>query len=347
MRHAVIMAGGVGTRLWPVSRTNAPKQFQKLIGDKTLIEETFDRLSLSVDPKNIWVITTSSYCQITQDELPKIDPKHIIGEPEGRNTAPAVGYATLKILQEDPEALISVSPADHYIGKVDIFNKAFNDAYKFLSDKPEYLVTIGIKPTEPHSGYGYIKMGDKVENKHSDSVFSVEKFVEKPNTETAKRFLESQQYLWNGGYYFFSGSQIIKYFEKFIPGTLKTLQNVVGNNKPELYKEIPKESIDTAIAERIDKLVVIPADLDWSDIGNWSALHDILESRGVVPENHLSIDTVNTMVVAKDRLIATIGMENCIIVDTGDALLVCNKEKVQSVKDLVDLLKDNNQGHLL
>ena len=276
MRHAVIMAGGVGTRLWPVSRQNAPKQFQKLIGDKTLIEEAFNRLSRTVDPKNIWVITTSDYCQITQDELPNINPKHILGEPEGRNTAPAVGYATLKVLEEDQEAVISVSPADHYIGKEDSFVEVVKSAYEFLDDNPQYVVTIGIKPTEPHTGYGYIKTGNTIDK----DITEVEKFVEKPDLETAKKFFESSEYLWNGGYYFFSGKQMAKYFEEFIPHTLELLQDVVKNNHLEIYRQIPKESIDTAVAEKVSKLAVIAADLDWSDIGNWSALHDVLEDRG-------------------------------------------------------------------
>ena len=343
MRHAVIMAGGVGTRLWPVSRQNAPKQFQKLVGNKSLIEETFDRLSQVVDPKNIWVVTTSNYREITQSELPNIDPNHIIGEPEGRNTAAAVGYATLKVLEEDPGATISISPADHYIGKTDAFVEVAGLAYEFFDDNPEYLVTIGIKPTEPHTGYGYIQIGKTIVGQ----VASVERFVEKPDLETAKTFLQDPNYLWNGEYYFFSGEQMVKYFEQFIPETLKLLQEFVRNNDAEIYRQIPKESIDTALAEKAEKLAVIAAELDWNDIGNWSALHDILEGRGDLPENHLSIDTTNTMVVPHDRLIATIGIKNTIIIDTGDALLVCNKEKVQSVKDLVDLLKENKKEHLL
>jgi len=343
------MAGGVGTRLWPISRRSAPKQFQKFTSEATLIQETFSRLERTIDPKNIWVVTTENYTDLTKEQLTDINPGHIIAEPEGRNTAAAVGLATLSILKEDPNAEIGIFAADHFIGLEDNFDAVINRLFEFLESSPEFLATIGIKPTEPNTGYGYILQAEELAAHRNWPIYSVGKFIEKPDLMTAQTFLKDKNYLWNSGNFFYRGSEMKKHFQRLSPKTLKLLEDFLESSDRAHYRAIEKEPFDKAIAEKLDKLAVIPADLGWSDIGSWATLQDILNQTGAFKQsnNHLSVDSINTLVIPKDRLITTVGLENIIIVDTGDALLVCNREKVQGVKNLVDLLTEGQQHHLL
>lgn len=279
MRHAVILAGGVGSRLWPISRSTAPKQFQKFTSDATLIQETYARIIKNVDEKNIWVVTTADYRDITKAQLPKVTDDHIIIEPSARNTAAAVGYATLKVLEADPEAIISCSPADHYVGKPDVFDKVFAKAYEFIEANPEFLAGIGINPTDPNTGYGYIQIGEQLTKDKELPIFKIAKFVEKPDLKTAQEYFESWDYLWNGGYFFFAGKDLIENYQQLSPTILDGLKKYVEDNDPETYKNIPSQPIDTAIAEKIEQFAVIPADLDWSDLGNWSTLYEIIKGK--------------------------------------------------------------------
>lgn len=353
MRHAVIMAGGVGSRLWPKSRQATPKQFQKLIGDKTLIQQTFERIKKVLPAENIWVQTAQSYTNLVAQQLPEINAKHIISEPSARNTAPATLLATLTVIEEDPQAvLFGIVPADHFIGKEDVFVDASSKALTFIEDNPQFIATIGIHPTEPNTGLGYIKKGERLSKAEEPEIFQVASFVEKPDLATAEKFVLSGDYLWNGGYYLFNGEQIKKYYQQLLPETSKKLQKFVTNpSEHSLYEGAESISFDKAISEKINKLAVIPADMKWNDIGNWAAIHDILSEQGqnneVVVGKHIGHANENTLVMSNGKLIATVGLKDVVVIDTDDVLLVCNKNNAQNVKDIVDQLKSTDQTKYL
>ena len=343
MRHAVILAGGVGSRLWPVSRTNAPKQFQKFTSEDTLIQETFKRLQSCVDKENIWIVATENYRELIKKQLPNIKEGNIIIEPAMRNTAAAIGYATLEIMKTDPEAIVACSPSDHYVGKPSIFSQAFAKIFDFVSQNPNFIGTIGINPTEPNTGYGYIQLGDQLVKDKKMPIFQMAKFVEKPDQATAQEYFESWDYLWNGGYYLYNAQELIKIYERVALATIAGIKKYFDSRDEEDYKSIPNEPIDKAISEKIENIAVVPADVDWSDLGNWSTLHDIIKDRGEEDKNHLAVDTENSLVVSSDRLIATVGVKDLVIIDTGDAVLVCHREAAQNVKDVVDALKEKKK----
>lgn len=355
MKHALIMAGGSGTRLWPVSRQTSPKQFQRFAGERTLIQQTFDRIKSVIPAEQVWVVTTKDQAGLVAEQLPEIKPEHIISEPVGRNTAPAIGLGTMRILAEDPEAIVAVLPSDHYVGKPTAFADVASTVLDYISNNQTFIGTIGIKPTDANTGYGYIKLGDELERVGEWPIFQVESFIEKPDAKTAQTFFESWEYLWNGGYFFFAAAQLMTYFEQFIPETKKQLETYLGApDQTELYQAIASEPIDKAIAERLTNLAVVPADLEWSDLGNWAALHEILltdESRQtnqmVSQGQHIDFDSNNCLVVTKDKLVATIGLKDVVVVDTGDAILVCHRDEVHNVKNVVEQLKNTGQTQYL
>jgi mannose-1-phosphate guanylyltransferase/mannose-6-phosphate isomerase len=352
MRHAVIMAGGTGTRLWPLSRKSTPKQFQKLIGERTLLQQTYDRIRGIIDPEQVWVVTGEQYKELVIEQLPEILAAHIITEPVGRNTAPATVLATLSILKEDPEAvLFGLLPADHYVGKPKVFAEATKAVFSFIEKHPEYVVTIGVRPTEPNTGLGYIKMGDKLESIQKRAIFHVESFHEKPNQITAEEFVTSGEYLWNGGYYLFNGAKMIEYYEQLAPEILRTVGEYIEDPTVELYNSVPSEPIDKAISEKLSNLAVIPVEMDWSDIGNWATLHEILSEQGksteVVIGDSISDKTSNTLVMGGSKLIVTVGVKDIVVIDTDDVILICEKGSVQDVKKIVEQLQEQGREHLL
>jgi len=351
MRHAVIMAGGAGTRLWPLSRQKSPKQFHAFTGEKTLLIQTFDRLTTVVPTENIWVITTEEFIAETRQQLPSLRPEHVISEPLGRNTGPAIALSLLAVTDEDAEATIGVFPADHYIGKESAFTQTVEKLFAFIEKNPQYVGTIGINPTEPHTGYGYIEMGKELENSE-EKIFAVNSFHEKPDQETAHHFFDQWQYLWNGGIFLFQSRQLISHFQQFGEEVWKKVSEYYQNPSREAYGAIPSAQFDKLIVEKLDDLAVIPADMDWSDIGDWAMLHKILAEEGsgrksVAKGEHLGVHSSNNLVLGQDRLIATVGVSNLIVVDAGDAILVCNRDSVQEMKALIEKLKTEKKEHFL
>ncbi len=349
MNHAVILAGGVGTRLWPVSRQKQPKQFQKLTGDKTLVQDTFERLLLVVEASNVWVITNEAYRDLVIEQLPNLAKENILVEPVGRNTAPAIGLAAIHIVRRDPEAKIGSFAADHFVGKPAAFARATKAGFELINTKPEYLVAIGLNPTEPDTSLGYIKMGDELGKFAGEPVFIGEKFIEKPDLKTAQQFVKSWEYLWNGCYFLFDGRQMGEWLENFAPNIYSGLNSYLAKPSLEKYQAIPSVPIDTAIAEKVEHLAVVPADMDWSDVGSWSTLDKVLAGNGMqATTNHTAINTENTLVISHtDKMIATVGIKDVVIVDTPDAILICHKDEVQNVKLMVDQLHQEEKTEYL
>lgn len=345
------MAGGVGTRLWPLSRNATPKQFQKLTGDISLFQQAFRRLHKLLDVEHIWVMTGESYGQTIRQQVPEFLPENIITEPSARNTAPASALAIMTVLERDPFADIAIVASDHHIGKEDVFASVMDAGYQFVSQKPDYVLAIGIHPTTPNTGYGYIKIKEPFTEINGRTVYSVDSFHEKPDLKTATKYLKSGQYLWNGSYFIFNGSQMLANFKKFSPELVASIEAYIQNPSADRYQQIPSSQLDKTIIEKLNKMAAIQAEMEWSDVGDWAALHEILNSKGeetkALMANHIGNNSENTLVVGGNKLIATVGLKDIVIIDTDDVLLVCHKDSVQDVKKVVEQLKEQQKEHYL
>ncbi len=342
MRHAVIMAGGTGTRLWPMSRVATPKQFQKLIGDQTLLQQTFARIRKLIPAEQIWVMTGEQYAATVAEQLPQLQQQNIITEPAARNTAAASGLTTLKILAQDPDATVAILPSDHYVAKDKVFTRVFKQAFEFVESNQQTLVTVGIHPTSPNTGYGYIQLGEKLNNTKL-LINKVESFHEKPDAQTAEKYLESGQFLWNGGYFIFNAETMKAAFAKHAPAILERLTRYLAEPSLACYESIPNEPIDKAIVEKVGDLAVIPAEMGWSDIGDWAALHEILASKNktsaVAIGEHIGSNTENSLVIGGNKLIVTVGVKDIVVIDTDDVILICDRNSAQDVKKIVEELR--------
>jgi mannose-1-phosphate guanylyltransferase/mannose-6-phosphate isomerase len=355
---ALILAGGSGTRLWPLSRKNYPKQFLKLEGDKSLLRQTAERLSGVIAPEDIIVMTNSDYKFHVLSDLAPVFGKprrsgrnpapetvfQLILEPAARNTAPAIALGAkycMEKLRCDRDEVIFVSPSDHIIRPVGRFREYLLKAEKIA--KKGRIVTFGIKPTRPETGYGYIKA--HVEGEKSGDSFRVEKFTEKPDAETAERYMKEGSYYWNSGMFAFSVGTIMDELERHeqrIGGLLaRSFDDMLSG-----FEQMPDISIDYAVLEKSDRVVVIPADIYWNDIGSWDSLFDVLEkdeNSNARSGEVVSIDTKDTMIIGDKRLITTIGLEGCLIAETGDAVLIARRGHSQKVKDLIGKMKADNR----
>ena len=345
----VILSGGSGTRLWPLSRRHYPKQFLPLVSNHTMIQETLLRLTGISDLKAPIAVCNEDHRFMMAEQLREIDvtPAAIILEPLGRNTAPAVALAALTATSEDDVLLIL--PADHVIENVQAFQHAVSQA-KLLAEQG-YLVTFGIVPTEPETGYGYIKRSTEA----VDAAYKVASFVEKPNLETAKTYLESGDYYWNSGMFAFKASSFLSELEKFNPDMLEKCRQALKVAKvdmdfvrldKEIFATCPSDSIDYAVMEKTAKAVVIPMDAAWNDVGSWSALWDVTDkdaSGNAIMGDVLTVDTSNSFIHAHSKLVTVVGLDNVIIVETDDAVMVAAKNRVQDVKEIVDQLKAKNR----
>jgi len=331
---AVIMAGGKGERFWPLSREKFPKQLLSLTGKKSLLQETVERIKPLIPPRDILVVTRRPLARAIERQLPRVPRKNIISEPVGRNTAPCIGLAA-KMIKED--AIMVVLPADHIItprGKfLDTLKKAVT-----LAKETGNLITIGIKPTYPATGYGYIEAGKREKRQ----VFKVKRFVEKPDKKKAERFLKSGRFFWNSGMFVWKKSVILEAMRKYMPFLYQKLQMISSKNISKLYPGLPNVSIDYGIMEKANNCLVIPADFSWEDLGSWESLDGFLSrdrKKNAVMGRVLLMDTQNCTVVNKKGLLSAIGVSDLIIVSTEDVTLVFPKGKGQQVKKLVEKLK--------
>jgi mannose-1-phosphate guanylyltransferase len=347
--YVAIMAGGIGSRFWPMSRTNHPKQFLDILGTgKTLIQQTFERYSKVVPQENIYVVTSHEYVRLVKEQLPHIEEEKILSEPFRKNTAPCIAYISFKLIGEDPKACMVAAPADHLVLEPEEFVKSNQSALNFV-DHLNAFVTLGVKPTYPNTGYGYIQH-DTIEA--APGIFKVKTFTEKPNLELAKTFIASGDFLWNAGIFFWKVKNILNAFEKYLPemyevfaaekdkfGT-KEEAKVINN----IYPQCSNISIDFGIMEKADNVYVIPASFGWSDLGTWNSAWENIEKdslqNAVAGKKVILIDASKCIVHVPDtKLVVLQGLENFIVVDTKDALLICKKEKEQEIKDYVAEVK--------
>ncbi|PIP18817.1 MAG: hypothetical protein COX41_06180, partial [Candidatus Omnitrophica bacterium CG23_combo_of_CG06-09_8_20_14_all_41_10] len=340
MTYAVILAGGVGSRFWPFSRELEPKQFMRIIGEDSLLQSTIKRLKGVIEPKNIYIVTNNIYFYEVKEQIAKfrISDKNIILEPQGKNTAPAIGLSARLISKKDKEAILVVLPADHYIKDLGKFKQVIKRAIDCAKDN--LLVTIGVRPVNPSTGYGYIK----VKAASSVGCFRVDKFLEKPNLNKARLYIKNKNFFWNSGMFVWKASVYLKEVERYLPDLSKQLSLIkTKDDINNVWQRIKPISVDYGIMEHAKDIALIPADFYWTDLGSWDALAEIFpkDKKG----NILSADTFNLnseglcVFSRGNRLISTIGLKDIVIADTPDALLVCRRDKTQDVKRLVEKLK--------
>ncbi len=347
--YVAIMAGGIGSRFWPMSRTAYPKQFLDVLNTgKTLIQWTYERYTQFIPAENIYIVTSEEYVSIVEKQLPNLPKENILAEPSKKNTAPCIAYISFKLAQKDPLATFVVAPSDHLILEQENFQKIVEQSLDFVSNI-KALATLGIKPTNPNTGYGYIQYeGLEV----SKGVYKVKTFTEKPTGEIAASFLASGDFLWNAGIFAWKASTVIAAFEKYQPEMFELFDGEKANfNTPaekksiqKIYPQCVNISIDIAIMEKADNVYVIPASFGWSDLGTWNSAYENMEkdyfANAVASDNVIVIDATKCMINApKDKLIVVQGLDDFIVVDTKDVLLICSKEKEQSIKEYVAEVK--------
>jgi mannose-1-phosphate guanylyltransferase len=358
--YAVIMAGGGGTRLWPVSRKETPKQLLPLLGKETLFQSTVARLERLFPPERILVVTVDEQARVMQEQVPAIPKENYLIEPAPRGTASVVALAAAVLKKRDPQAVMAIQTADHHIRNQDLFQYLLRTAIN-VAEK-EYLVTLGITPTYPSTGYGYIQQGEPLEGDYKYPVYMVKRFKEKPDEATAQQLLRSGDHSWNSGMFVWRVDAILAEIQKQMPHLFKAVDKIASvwdsSDRNDIVKKIwydlQTQTIDYGIMERAERVAVLPAGgLGWSDVGAWDSLFEVLlpDMNGNVATNaqHLGVDTHNTLVYSVDdqRLIVTIGMDDVVVVDAGDVLLVCKTDQSQKVKDVVEHLKKHNQEKYL
>lgn len=351
--YGVIMAGGGGTRFWPLSRKQTPKQLLNLSGKDIMVNEAIERLARVADYKDIFIVTNAVQKTAMLDLIDKrIISNHILAEPAARNTAACIGYAAIEIIKKYGDGVMVITPSDAYIKDTDKFAEVLRIAIK-EAESGDKLVTVGITPTFPATGYGYIQY----ENVQSDAK-PVLKFVEKPDEETAKKYLNSGNFVWNSGMFVWKASVILEKFKKLLPEIYSFLEQIADSfgksdesqQIQNLYPLIPSISVDYGIMEKSEDIIVVPAEFGWNDVGSWdmfNVLHNEDCDGNIKIGDVIAIDSKNTTAYSSGKLIATVGVDNLVIVETPDAIMICTKDKAQDVKKIVDKLKASGREDLL
>lgn len=357
MRHAVIMAGGSGTRLWPLSRRQRPKQTLRLFGGKSLLRQSYDRLRGLLPPEAIYVITLAEHLALMRSEVPEIPEQNLFGEPSGRDTANAVGLAAAILHRRDPDGVMGVFTADHVITPQDRFALAVDDAFALAERYPDALVTMGVPPASPHSGYGYLRRGQSLGERR----WEVAGFFEKPEVDTAERLVAAGDHYWNSGMFTWRIETILAQLARHLPASHQPLAEIgrtwdtpAGRAAAAgVYSTLPKISIDYAVLEKAERVLMVEMDCRWLDVGSWTALESVLpaDEAGNVSAaaRVVHVGSRGSIVVAEDdqHLIATVGVEDLVIVHSADATLVCRKSDAERVRDLVARLqKEHGDSHL-
>ena len=349
----VILAGGSGTRFWPYSRHHHPKQLLNIIGDTSMLQMTVDRLKKIKKVTDIYIITRKNLYDLIIQNIKGIKPDHVIVEPSGKNTAPAIGMMAAYLSIDNPDTVMGIFPADHLIVGHRKFEKAVSTA-THLAKKGDNLVTIGIKPHYPSTAYGYIQYDEKSEEDHIDA-YHVKTFAEKPHKKLAERFIASGDFVWNAGMFFWRAGIFMDSLETFMPDLADSLNKIApklhsGEQFDNLWKFIDPESIDYGLLEKADNIYVVTGDFKWNDIGSWSALYDVLNTRddgNIVRGNGKVMDGKNNLIQSNGRFTAVLGLSDLVVVNTDDATLIVPRDKVEDVKDLVAFLKKDGQSNLI
>lgn len=341
--YVIVMAGGVGSRFWPFSRTSHPKQFQDILGTgKSILQQTIDRFENICPKENIYIVTHENYKELVKEHLPFLEDDQILLEPVRRNTAPCIAYASYKIAAKNPKANLVVSPADHIISDQENFERIITTVLEH-TQKKDILVTLGIQPTRPDTGYGYIQTSPR----KLGELQKVKTFTEKPNAELAQTFLDSGEFVWNSGIFIWNAQAIIREFNKHlydIHYAFTDLNNVYFTEQEDealklAYYQCKNVSIDFGVMEKSDKVYVMPSDFDWSDLGTWKSLHDMVEkdeNENVFQGNIMAYETKGCIVkTPKDRLVVVQGLEDYIVAEYDNVLVICKKDHEQQIKQFV------------
>lgn len=352
MNFAVVMAGGAGTRLWPAARRHSPKQLQRLIFERPLIAETVHRLAQAYPLERILIITAHRYVEPICEILPELPAENVMAEPVGRNTAAAIALPALRIVQEDPDGVFAVFPADHAI----LRPEALFGALEYGNDlaRDHRVVDIGVPPSHPETGYGYIELGEEIGRRDGVVAHTVRRFVEKPDVETAQRYLEAGNYIWNSGMFIWRAEEYLRALQEHLPDTYNRLAPAFTRGDwdalTRAYRHIKDISVDYAIMEKTSDVVALPVDFGWRDIGDWAALYDMMEhdeNGNATSGKHVYLDTHDSLLFSPDKIVAAVGVRDLIIVDTKDVLLVLPRDRAQEVKQLLDRMKEEGlEGHL-
>ncbi len=363
-RAAVIMAGGGGTRFWPVSRMTTPKQLARLTGDDVMINETIKHYDSVIGRENTFIVTNEKQAELMDKVLfDEVDRSHILIEPVQRNTAPCIIYAAMTLKKLYGDAIMAVLPADHHIGNIKEYERVLNLAMD-TAEKTDRIVTVGLKPTFPSTGYGYINYSEKASE--GEEVYDLLRFVEKPDLATATEYVNSGRYLWNSGMFIWKVSVILDYFKKLLPEMYADMEKIFDDLRTDkeadaiarTYPNLQKISVDYGIMEHAEGVYCIPADFGWNDVGSWDSLDNVFEGdqsgnitagEAEQKKNFILEGCKDTVVfdAAGDKFVAAVGLENIVVVNTKDAVLVLNKDKAQDVKKIVDALKESGREDLL
>jgi mannose-1-phosphate guanylyltransferase len=350
----LIMAGGAGTRLWPISRQRRPKQFQSFVGEETLLQHMITIASTVVPLERIFIMATPEFGEVIRQQIPALPLENLLFEPDRRDNGPAIVLGMLQIQAIDAKARVAILWSDHLIRKPMELTRTLEACFSASQHHPDRMVTIGTKPTVPETGYGYIQMGKSVGNFAGMPTFMVEKFIEKPDAATAEIFVSRWEFLWNVGYKVIALPTFFQSLTSALPEMKGTLDRLISHfqkkgpddHLKKIYRELPKLSIEYLLTQYMHDLMVIPADLGWSDIGNWQTLHDVLkeihQESTITKGPVLTVDTENSLIIAKERVIAAVGISDLVIVDDGDAILVMKKSACHRMKELISNLEKSN-----